>query len=514
MIDAITRTDTMMASLGLEVYRVGGSVRDEIMGRTPKDADYMVRGIPLLALNNVLREKGLKFKALVDRNRQVLGVRLDKGGVEITLPRKEISTGPLRTDFEIVLDPDLSIAEDAKRRDFTFNALYKHLDSGEIGDPTSCGLYDLQHRFIRTTHSDSFRDDPLRILRALRFVATLGYDLAVSTRVQMRDHADAVDGFIKPGREQTHTIKFDDGVISRKRMPGDTAKDPTMSGTVLDEFNRILMGPYAVRALREAASSGVLGNVFPELAPMIGFDQGSKYHDLTTDEHTFTALETAAKVDAPLRVRWALLFHDAGKPESAWMGPDGRKHYYAKTIGDGPDRVVKEDHEVVSEALWRAAAGRMNVPRELREDVARLIRNHMVACSSKIKRSKVHRARIDFGDDFLSDLYLHRMCDLAGKGKANRQHMANVAAAELLRKEAQKCNVPRSTKDLAIDGNDAKSLGMTGHWIGGVLSVILDDVACDPSPLKLSREWQMKQLEQAAQHRAGIDRAIERGKAG
>jgi tRNA nucleotidyltransferase (CCA-adding enzyme) len=471
MTDSIARTDTLMASLGLEVYRVGGSIRDQIMGRPAKDADYMVRGVTLKSLYAVLRENDLSFKPLRDRNGFDLGVRLAKGGVEITLPRKERSTGPLRTDFDIMLVPDLGIADDAIRRDFTFNALYLPLrPPGPVADPTACGLYDLQHKLVRTTHPDSFRDDPLRILRALRFVATLGYDLAEDTREQMVEHATAVDGL---------------------------SADGNVSGTVLDEFNRILMGRDAVKALRIARDTGVLARVLPELAAMFGHDAGSRYHDLTTDEHTFKALETAIKVDAPLRVRWALLFHDAGKPATGWVGKDGRTHYYARKdvpFIDPETESVNVDHQEYSEILWREAAERLNVPKALREDVALLIREHMVPCSSKIKRARIARSRIWWGDEFLSDLYLHRMCDLSGKGKANKAHMANVAQAEIVRREMAEHGVPYRIKDLAVGGADAKAVGLQGRHIGDALKTLLDEVSIDPSVLKLSRDWQVERL--------------------
>lgn len=141
---------------------------------------------------------------------------------------------------------------------------------------------------------------------------------------------------------------------------------------------------------------------------------------------------------------------------------------------------------------------RMNAGKALREDVARLILNHMVACNSKIKRSKIARARIEYGDDFLSDLYLHRMCDLTGKGKANRSHMANVAQAEQERREMAKYNVPSRIKDLSVNGNDAANLGMDGTQIGAALRAVLDEVAIDPSFAKLGRDWQMMRLEALA----------------
>lgn len=492
--DYVSRTDAFMASLGLEVYRVGGSVRDELLNRRVKDADYMVRGASLPELGSklmgALHGSGT-LKPLKLRDGRQAGWRVSSknqklGVIEITLPRKEVSTGPGHRDFEIVLDPALSLTEDASRRDFTFNALYKLVSTdGRIFDPTACGLYDLQHKLVRTTHPDSFRDDPLRTLRALRFVSTLGYDLATNTYDEMRWHADAVDGLTDKG----------------------------VSGTVLDEICKILMGQDAVKALRLARDTGVLATILPELLPMIHFDQGSRYHDLTTDEHTFKALETAVHVDAPLRVRMALLFHDAGKPASAWVGTDGRKHYYEPddetwykvcladgVIHQGNTETPKKprDHEITGEGLWLKAARRLNAPRDLRRDVATLIRNHMVPVSGKVKGSKVRRDRVKFGDEMLRDLHMHRMCDLNGKGHANKNHMEHIRTRELARVAAQEDNVPVSVKELQINGRDVMELGATGKAIGDILSAVLDEVVCQPSDQTLSREWQLERAESHA----------------
>lgn len=466
-----------MASLGVEAYRVGGSVRDELLGRPAKDADYMVRGVRLFDLGSVLR-KALadggypkpSVKPLVLRDGRQAGWRVSARGlgcIEITMPRTERSTGPGHRDFEIVIDPDLTLAEDAVRRDFTFNALYLRIGDSDrvVVDPTGRGMYDLQHRLVQTTHPDSFRDDPLRTLRALRFVSTLGYDLGSATRDQMVEHADAVTGLSANGYA---------------------------SGTVLDEMSRILMGSGAVGALRLARDTGVLGVLFPELAPMLGFDQGSRYHDLTTDEHTFKALETAVHVDAPLRVRWALLFHDSGKPDSAWMGDDGRLHYYASPKGIGPN----VDHEVVSEELWRAAAVRLGSDKRLREDVAKLIRHHMVPTSRKRVAVRARRMRVQFGDDLLRDLFLHRMCDLTGKGegKANMTALDAIAMLEAERREAVAAGVPAKPGDLAVGGKDAIDAGLSGRDIGTALHRVLDEVVCQPDERRMSREWQMERL--------------------
>jgi tRNA nucleotidyltransferase (CCA-adding enzyme) len=468
----IHEADNFIGSLGFEAYRVGGSVRDEIMGRKPKDADYIVRGVPLPHLGQALLAAGAKVGRIVARDKATLGWRAHVEGVgllEIVLPRVERNAGSGRKQ-EIEVDHRLPLGVDAKRRDFTFNALYKGVGEGYpesaaeggVIDPTGSGLHDLQHRIIRVTHADSFRDDPLRTLRALRFVSTLDADLDPETRALMALHADEVTGLTDKG----------------------------VSGTVLDEIKKLLMGQAPAKALRVARDTGVLAVAIPELAPMLGFDQGSRYHDLSTDEHTFKALDTAARVGAPLRVRMALLFHDAGKPEAAWVGLDGRKHYYAAKDG------TSEDHEVVSERLWRSAASRLNVERKLRNDVSTLVLNHMVPSKTKNLGTRVRRMRVKFGDELLSDLFLHRCCDLSGKGvKVALNHIEHIQRMESTRAASQAAGFPASIKDLQVDGNDAKALGLTDKRIGEALAGVLDEVVCRPDAQTLSREWQFARLE-------------------
>lgn len=486
----VEAADTFIASLGVEAYRVGGSVRDEVIERRVKDADYMVRKETLdslfqrlMAKKHLLRDPAVTPLKLRDGRQagwRVSGKGI--GAVEITLPRKEVSTGPGHRDFEIVLDPDLTVAEDAVRRDFTFNALYKviyHPDgmSSLVAGPNGVvyeniidplgGLEAIQRRKVDITHPDSFRDDPLRTLRALRFVSTLGYDLGRDTRVSMFLHSEHVTGLTSNGYA---------------------------SGTILNEMSKMLMGRDVAKALRLARDTGVLGTLFPELKPMFGHDAGSRYHDLNTDEHTFKALETAAHVDAPLRVRWALLFHDSGKPSVEWRGADGRKHYYATRIPTALGSVITVDHEVRSEELWRDAAKFMHAPVRLREDVATLIREHMVSTQGKLKASKIRRERVRLGDDMLRDLYLHRACDASGKVKGTTNTLERIARMECIRAEAAERGVPSKVGDLAINGDDCMAEGLTGRDIGTALRAVLLEVASQPNETTLSREWQLERL--------------------
>jgi tRNA nucleotidyltransferase/poly(A) polymerase len=475
----LARTDAFVASLGLEAYRVGGSVRDELIGRKVKDADYVVRA-PMRELREALSQTDANISPIKLRDGRHVGYRAAQRGlglIEMVLPRKEVSTGPGHGDFEIVVDHEISLDEDAERRDFTFNALYFAVgdDSEDVLDPTGGGLYDLQHKRIQVTHEDSFRDDPVRMLRALRFISTLDYELAPPTRWLMARDAGAAANLV--------------GVKGGA------------SAAAFEELCKLLMGQCPAKALREARDTGVLAYFLPELADMIGFDQVSRYHDMTTDEHTFMALETAAHVDAPLRVRMALLFHDSGKPETAWIGKDGRKHYYARKVKYNecpPLYVETEDHEVVGARLWKSAAKRLGAGKHITDDVFTLIRNHMVQCE-KIKPTTVRRERVRLGDDMLRDLYLMRACDLSGKGcGGNVRFLGNIRHMEHARIEAAEAGVPASTKELAIDGRDAVEAGLVGPAIGQALRRVLDEVVCQPDELRMSREWQLSALTRKA----------------
>src|SRR4051812_30556391 len=186
-------------SLDLDAYLVGGAVRDELLGHGSKDADFLVPGLDTDGLKHALEPHG-RVEDLVVANRLV-GVRLhprDKSiralapaGIEFAPPRKEVSTGPGRHDFEIVADPSLSVEDDMRRRDFTVNAMARRLSTGELVDPLH-GKRDLDERVLRTVSPRSFAEDPLRLVRALRFVSQLGFEPDASTLEQMRNEAASV----------------------------------------------------------------------------------------------------------------------------------------------------------------------------------------------------------------------------------------------------------------------------------------------------------------------------------
>ncbi|HZC31101.1 MAG TPA: hypothetical protein VE261_06240, partial [Gaiellaceae bacterium] len=186
-------------SLDLDAYLVGGAVRDELLGLDSKDADFLVPRLDVGGLRAALEPHG-RVDDLVVAGRLV-GVRLyprdsevrtvARGGIEFAPPRKEVSTGPGRHDFEIVADPALSVEDDMRRRDFTVNAMARRLADGELVDPFR-GREDLERRLLRAVLPSSFAEDPLRLVRALRFVSQLGFDVDAWTLEQMREEANAV----------------------------------------------------------------------------------------------------------------------------------------------------------------------------------------------------------------------------------------------------------------------------------------------------------------------------------
>ncbi|HJQ49992.1 MAG TPA: hypothetical protein VJ838_05720, partial [Gaiellaceae bacterium] len=239
--------ENYVRSLGLDAYLVGGAVRDELLGLDSKDADFLVPGVNTERLRTALAPHG-RVEDLVVADRLV-GIRLHpnddrirrltRAGIEFAPPRKEVSTGPGRHDFEIVADPSLSVEDDMRRRDFTVNAIARRLETGELVDPLG-GQRDLGAQRLRTVSPQSFREDPLRLVRALRFVAQLGFDPDEELLAQMREEAPAVR------------------LVSGERIGGGLAADG------MGELSKLLLGSEPARALRLARDTGVLVELLPE----------------------------------------------------------------------------------------------------------------------------------------------------------------------------------------------------------------------------------------------------------
>jgi len=448
-------------SLGLDAYLVGGAVRDELLGLDSKDADFLVLGVDTEELRAALTSHG-RVEDLVVANRLV-GIRLHpsdskirkltRAGIEFAPPRKEVSTGPGRHDFEIVADPDLSVEDDMRRRDFTVNAMARRLADGELIDPIG-GRTDLEARRLRTVSPQSFREDPLRLVRALRFVSQLGFEPDEELLAQMREEAPAVK------------------LVSGERIGGGLSADG------MGELSKLLLGAEPARALRLARDTGVLVELLPEFRPAIGFNQESRYHDLTVDEHTFAVVQAAADRGFSLPVRLAALFHDLGKPIVGWRGSDGRLHYYAKP------GFAAHGHDQVGADLAAEALLRLRYPNALRKYVVRIVRRHMFQ-PGKGDARRARRFLRRNGDELAFDLIDHKHADLLGK-RGTEGEPPPVEEIERLGRfrevVEQELSSPHRLQDLAVDGNDLIELGFRpGPQLGRILHDLLDAVVDEPA---------------------------------
>lgn len=252
-----------------------------------------------------------------------------------------------------------SLAMDASRRDFGINALYMRIIDGEIIDPTGCGHRDIQDRVIRCVGApgDVFGQDPLRMLRAIRFSARFGFPIDPTTWQGINASAASI----------RH--------ISHER--------------IADEFNLIITHPNAENAARGvelAQSCGLMKLILPELAALVGLKQ-NRYHHLDAFGHT---LEVLKHTSAGLYIRWAALLHDIGKAATHSIGADGRTHFYG--------------HEQAGADLAGDVLLRFRVPASGRASITRAIKGHMLfkqsgPDGSRMKDATLRRCAYLYGKD-------------------------------------------------------------------------------------------------------------------
>ncbi len=414
-------------SLGLDAYLVGGAVRDELLGLESKDADFLVPGVDTDALRAALEPHG-RVEDLVVAERLV-GIRLyprdaeiralAPAGIEFAPPRKEMSTGPGRHDFEIVADPLLSVEDDMRRRDFTVNAMARRLEDGTIVDPLD-GRADLERRILRTVSPMSFAEDPLRLVRGLRFVSQLGFELDEQTRAQMVEEAPAVR------------------LVSGERIGGGLAADG------LGELSKLLLGVRPAAALSVARDTGVLVELIPEFGP-------ARY----LADHIFAVVQETADADDDLAVRLAALFHDVGKPVDA------------DVLG----------HARVGAQIAQDTLRRLRYPERLTRRVVAIVREHPYRAEDRPKTPReARRFLLQHGDELAFDLVAIRLADLRGK------HRDSSGVEELRALLEQELPSPHRLSDLAVDGDDLIALGFRpGPDLGSALHELLELVVDDPN---------------------------------
>jgi len=308
-----------------DLYLVGGAVRDHLLGKEPKDLDFVAVHATQAQFLDMFPDAQLVGKDFP--------VYLVPGLGEVAFARKERKLGPYRTDYEVLFSPDVTIEEDLSRRDLTINAMAMDW-TGDMFDPFG-GRDDLNNGVLRHV-GPAFSEDALRIYRLARFASQLDYNIA------------------------PETIKF-----ARKVPMSDLSVLP--AERICEEFRKSLKSPYPWRFIEELEHMGVLSLHFPELAHLRQVPAGPPEHHPEGDAltHTLMALKTiaVAKFDSePIEeaIKLAVLFHDLGKgvtPLHKWPAHHG--------------------HDEAGVPLVKAACARLKLPTNMTKAAVMACREHM-----------------------------------------------------------------------------------------------------------------------------------------
>jgi putative nucleotidyltransferase with HDIG domain len=414
-----------LAEAGYEAGFVGGVVRDLLLGQEPKDWD-LTTSAPVDAI-----------LALFPDGR-VMG-RERGAGSTVLVPRagRPYEITPYRGD---------GLVGDLARRDFTINAMAVGLDALLI-DPFG-GQRDLARGLIRTPGDprDRIAEDPLRMLRAIRFAAALGFRLDPALRAAIQEVAPLLSR-VAPER-------------------------------IGQEWARILMTGRPAWAMEEMRKLGLLAQFAPEFLEGVGMAQ-NEYHAWTVWEHLLIALE---QVEPVLHLRLAALLHDIGKPRTLSVGPDGRRHFY--------------QHEVVGAGMAEALLARLRFDGETREKVVHLVRHHMdLHFDTPPSDAALRRMLRRIGPAHMNDLIQLRRADRIASGTRQGELGPETIAILQALERVLAQDAALQVTDLQVSGHDVMQVLQIppGPAVGRALEALLQDVLADPA--RNDRAWLLARLE-------------------
>ncbi len=416
-----------LESGGFEAYVVGGSVRDWLLGREPKDWDLTTNARPEDILRMIPEGKyENRFGTVIVpvRNEEVSVTDV----VEITTYRSEQGYSDHRRPDEIVFEDKLE--HDLARRDFTVNALAMDKD-GKLVDLFG-GEKDLKKRIIRAVGEpeDRFKEDALRMLRAIRLAYQLNFELEPKTERGIMKFAG--------------NIKF----IANER--------------IRDELVKMLAGERPADAIRKLEETKLLHYILPELEEGIGMRQ-NHHHTHTVYDHNVLSLQHCP--NPQWQVRLAALCHDIGKPRTKKI-MEGAATFY--------------NHEMVGAKMVERIMKRLHFSTEDSQRVVNLVRNHMFYYNvDEVTAASVRRLIRKVGEENLSDLIDLRIADRLGSGVAKAVPYKLRHLQYMMDKVRHD---PVSVKMLAINGEDLmRALAMEpGPKIGAILDVLLSEVIENP----------------------------------
>jgi tRNA nucleotidyltransferase (CCA-adding enzyme) len=413
------------------LYEVGGCVRDALITHLPtvKDRDYLVCGIAFERLTQILKRHGRVD--LVGRSFGVIKFTPSEidGIYDISLPRRERSTGPGHTDFEVDFDPSLGVEADLGRRDFSINAIACDLASGLLVDPFD-GQRDLNDRIIRMVAPKSFAEDPLRMLRAVQFAARFEFTIEPVTYEALSANVGLIT------------------TVSPER--------------IAEELNKMLVRSARPSiGLRLMLETGLLHHILPELEPTVGCEQPGGYHAHDVFEHTVRIIDACPP---RLHLRLAALFHDITKPRHKRLTADGASFY---------------GHEISGAETAKQVLKRLRYSTDIIRDVTVLVERHMFTTEVGPKGLRRFIRRV--GQRLIPDLLDLRRADVIAQGMGGTtgdvDRMEEAIHEEIERKS------PFGRSDLAVNG---QAIMTAFHLepsplVGDVLNYLLEKVLDDPA---------------------------------
>ncbi|MBQ8221472.1 MAG: HD domain-containing protein [Bacteroidaceae bacterium] len=444
---------TTADELGLECYVVGGYVRDLYLERPSKDIDVVVVGSGI-AMAEALRKKlGRGAHVSIFRNFGTAQLKWRDMEVEFVGARKESYTHDSRKPIV----EDGTLEDDQNRRDFTINALAVCLNAerfGQLTDPFD-GLLDMEDRLICTPLDPdvTFSDDPLRMMRCIRFATQLNFYIEEETFESLTRNAERIK------------------IISKER--------------IIDELNKIIASPVPSKGFVELDRSGLLPLIFPELAALQGVEimNGRAHKD--NFYHTLEVLDNIARHTDNLWLRWAALLHDIGKPRTKRWDPRLGWTFH--------------NHNFIGEKMIPSIFRNMKLPmNEKMKYVQKLVGLHMrpiVIADEEVTDSAVRRLLFEAGDD-IDDLMMLCEADITSKNELRKQRfLDNFRLVRVKLKDLEERDLIRNFQP-PVDGDEImRTFGLTPCAEVGALKSSIKDAILDgiiPNEHDAAYEYMMK----------------------
>lgn len=445
--DVIRETAKTLENKGFEAFLIGGCVRDLLINREPKDWDLTTNATPE-QIQNIFPE------TFYENSFGTVGV---KTGSEIeTLKIVEVTPYRLEGKYSDKRHPDAvqfsqHLEDDIKRRDFTMNAVAYNISKGQIIDLYK-GQDDIAAGIIKTVGDPKarFEEDALRMLRAIRFSAELGFMINTETQ---------------------------NAIFELKRFMNNVSRE-----RIRDEFTKIIMSKSPMIGLIMVQKLGILSFISPALEEMVGVIQNKQAHLYDVWEHSLRALQHGADKNLDITIRLAALFHDIAKPQTKRVSGDKTTFY---------------GHDVVGAKVTRETLSNLNFSKEIIEKVTNLVRWHMFfSDTEEITPSAVRRLIRNVGKDNIWDLMELRKCDRIGSGRP-KEEPYRLRKFESMLDEVM--SDPIDVTMLKINGNVLmRDIGLeAGPKIGYILHALLEEVLDDPE--KNTEEFLVKRSKEMSE---------------